>query len=83
MPGSTFTLAEYPFEMVELACEKCGRHGRMRKSRLIERYGPDVGVADLRETLAQCELMGRMYDPCGAYFVGLLEWWKKQPYEGG
>lgn len=66
--------------MVELACEKCGRHGRLRKARLIEQHGPDIQVADLREKLAKpCERIGSMRDPCGAYYVGLLEWWKKQP----
>jgi hypothetical protein len=79
MPGQTFTLADFPFDMIELACEKCGRHGKLRKARVIEQYGRDIGLAHLREKLAQCELMGRMYDPCGAYFVGLNEWWAEQP----
>ncbi len=39
MPGQTFTLAEYPFDWIELACEKCGRHGKLRKARLMEQYG--------------------------------------------
>ncbi len=78
MPGQTFTLD--PFNWIELACEKCGRHGKLRKARLMEQYGPDIQVAELREKLAQtCERLGSMQDPCGAYYVGLLDWWKKQP----
>ncbi len=80
MPGQTFTLAEYPFDWVELACEKCGRYAWLRKARLIEQHGPDIQVADLRDKLAQpCERLGSMQDPCGPYYVGLLQWWKKQP----
>jgi hypothetical protein len=25
-----YTLADYPHEMVEIECAKCGRHGRLR-----------------------------------------------------
>jgi hypothetical protein len=59
VPGLTFTLSEYPFDWIELACEKCERRGRLRKARLIEQYGPDYGVAGLRETLiADCPKFG-------------------------
>jgi hypothetical protein len=79
MPGQTFTLAEYPFDMVELACEKCGRHGKLRKTRLIQQHGPEMGVAHLRELLIEdCPKFRKWHDPCGAYYVGLPEWWKKQ-----
>jgi hypothetical protein len=64
MPGQTFTLSEYPFEMVELACEACERRGRLRKARLIEQYGPDYGVARLRETLIKdCPKFGNLARP--------------------
>ncbi len=77
---ANLTLAEYPFEMVELACEKCGRHGRLRKARLIGEHGPEIGVARLREVLIEaCPHFGNWHDPCRAYYVGLNEWWKKQP----
>jgi hypothetical protein len=80
VPGLTFTLSEYPFDWIELACEKCERRGRLRKARLIEQYGPDYGVAGLRETLiADCPKFGNWHDLCRAYYVGLNEWWEKQP----
>jgi hypothetical protein len=40
MPGQAFTLSEYPFEWIELACEGCDRRSRLRKARLIEQHGP-------------------------------------------
>jgi hypothetical protein len=40
----TFTLSEYPFALVELACEACERRGRLRTARLVEQYGADYGV---------------------------------------
>jgi hypothetical protein len=57
--------------MVELACEKCGRRGRLSKARLIEEHGPDVALPDLRTIIARCDRAGSMSDPCGAYYVAL------------
>jgi hypothetical protein len=36
-----------------LAHEKCGRKGQYRKQTLIERYGRDIRLPDLREQIAQ------------------------------
>ena len=71
MPGQTFTPSEYPLEMVELACDKCGRRGRLLKAKLIEEYGPEVALPDLRTLVAKCDRAGSMSDPCGAYYVAL------------
>jgi hypothetical protein len=82
MPDMTFTLAEYPFDWIELACEACQRRGRLRKARLVEQYGADYGVARLRETLIKdCPKFGNWHDPCRSYYVGLNEWWDTQPRE--
>jgi hypothetical protein len=79
MPGQTFTLSEYPFEVIELACEACDRRGRLRKARLVEQYGDNYGVARLRETLIRdCPKFGNWHDPCRAHYVGLNEWWAEQ-----
>ena len=51
MTGS-LTLSEYPGDMVRLSCEKCGRSGQYRKQTLIERYGADIRLPDLREEIA-------------------------------
>lgn len=51
----------------KLACGKCGRRGRLLESKLIEAYGPDVALPDLRTMIARCDRAGSMSDPCGAY----------------
>ena len=55
-------LREYPGEIVRVSCAKCGRTGQYRKQNLIERYGPDIRLPDLREEIAQCERRGLMHD---------------------
>jgi hypothetical protein len=70
MRGS-LTLAEHPGDVVRLTCEKCGRNGQYRKQTLIERYGADIGLPDLREKIAQCERARSMHDMCGVHYVGL------------
>jgi hypothetical protein len=71
MANGSFTLAQFPLDMVELACDKCGRRGRLSKARLIEEHGPDIALPDLRTMIAQCDRAGSMSDPCGAYYVAL------------
>jgi hypothetical protein len=39
--------------MTRLACTKCDRRGQYRKATLIERYGPDKNMVDLRLELAE------------------------------
>ena len=46
------SLAEHPTDMVRLACTKCERRGQYRKATLIERYGPDRNMVDVRLELA-------------------------------
>ena len=72
MTGS-LQLHDYPSEIVRLSCEKCGRAGQYRKQTLIERYGADIRLPDLREEIAQCERRGRMYDSCMVRYVDLTQ----------
>jgi hypothetical protein len=71
MPNGSLSLAQFPLQMVELACDKCGRRGRLSKARLIEAYGADVALPDLRTVIARCDRAGSMSDPCGAIYVAL------------
>jgi hypothetical protein len=71
MNGS-LQLREYPAEMVRLSCEKCGRSGQYRKQNLIERFGPDIRLPDLREVIAKCERHGEMHDACLVRYVDLI-----------
>jgi len=72
MPNGSLSLSEFPLPMIELACDKCGRRGRLLKSKLIEAYRPDVALPDLRTMIAICDRAASMSDPCGAYFVALV-----------
>jgi hypothetical protein len=71
MPTGSFTLSQFPLGIVELACEKCGRRGRLSKAKLIEAYGADVALPDLRTMIARCGRATSMSDPCGVYYVVL------------
>ena len=65
-------LCEYPGDLVRLSCEKCGRSGQYRKQKLIERYGADMRLPDLREEIAKCERMGKMHDACMVRYADLV-----------
>jgi hypothetical protein len=68
---SSLKLRDYPTEMVRLACAKCGRVGQYRKQNLIEKYGTDMRLPDLREQIAQCRHRG-MHDACMVRYVDLV-----------
>ena len=70
MNGS-LQIREYPGDIVRLSCEKCGRSGQYRKQTLIERYGADMRLPDLRQEVAKCERRGQMLDMCGVHYLGL------------
>jgi hypothetical protein len=70
MNGS-LTLREHPGDLVRTTCEKCGRAGRYPKATLIERFGTDIALPDLRHEVAPCDRRGAMHDPCRAHHVGL------------
>ena len=70
MAGS-LQLRDYPSEIVRLSCEKCGRAGQYRKQTLIERYGADMRLPDLREEIAQCRRQGQMHDACMVRYIEL------------
>ena len=72
MANGSLQLREYPGALVRLACEKCGRSGQYRKQNLIERYGADARLPDLRQEIAQCERRGQMLDMCRVRYVDLV-----------
>jgi hypothetical protein len=71
MPNGSYSLAEAARNraMLRLACAACGRHGRYRVDRLLERYGPAIALPDLRHELAQCPRRGSMSEPCQVGYV--------------
>ena len=56
MPHGSYSLGETAAKqkMVRLVCDKCVRRGQYRIDGLLERYGPDIAMPDLRHELAQC-----------------------------
>lgn len=72
MPGGSLQLREYPADVVRLSCEKCGRAGQYQKRNLVERYGADIRLPDLREEIAQCARHGQMHDTCMVRYVDLV-----------
>ena len=61
--------------MLEVACRRCERRGRLRIERLIAEHGS--GVLDLRAIIAaDCPRMRNpstsIYDRCGVHFPELL-----------
>jgi len=71
MVGGALQLRDYPSDIVRLSCEKCGRSGQYRKQKLIDRYGADIRLPDLREETAQCQRRGQMHDACVVHYIEL------------
>jgi hypothetical protein len=59
--------------MLRLHCEKCGRSAQYRIDKLLERYGANIALPDLRHELAQCPRRRDMGDPCQVAYVDRLE----------
>jgi hypothetical protein len=60
--------------MLEIACNRCDRRGRLRLSGLLDRHGPGMPLPDLLRILsADCarRQADKMHDPCGAHLPGL------------
>jgi hypothetical protein len=75
MSSGAVPLADYPGELVVLACAKCGRRGEYAKARLVAVHGGAIGLPDLRALLAaDCPLMQNKLgnETCGAVYVNLV-----------
>jgi hypothetical protein len=74
MPHGSFSLGEAArkLRMIRLRCPKCGRTGQYQTDLLIEQYGSDIAMPDLRHDLAQCPHRGDMSDPCQVEYVDRL-----------
>ena len=55
MPHGSYSLGEAAarLNMLRLECPRCGRAGQYRVDKLLERYGPDIALPDLRHELAR------------------------------
>ncbi len=64
------------FGMLEVRCGKCTRHRRLRIDKLIDEYGRDMSLPDLRVILAgDCEHRTalRRADQCQVFYPQLRE----------
>lgn len=71
-------LGEFPYERVEVACNKCGRSGNYAKARLVSRFGADCTFLTLRRHFeSTCERsndIARLNEVCGVMFPDLVPW---------
>ncbi len=60
--------------VLEIACNRCDRRGRLYSASLIAQHGADMPLPDLlRRLSADCprRVAGKVHDVCGAHFPGL------------
>jgi hypothetical protein len=60
--------------MLEVACARCDRRGRLSVAKLIERHGAGAKLPDLRTVLASdCSRVGAasIYERCGVLYPQL------------
>ena len=60
--------------MLEIACQRCDRHGRLSLARLVAEHGEGMGLPDLRDVLAgDCPHAhaGAYHKRCAVYFPQL------------
>lgn len=46
-------LSNYPFVIVRLRCDSCGREGRYRLARLAHKFGPEIHMQSVLELLTE------------------------------
>ena len=74
-PSGAITLGRLrgKLSMLEIACSRCDRAGRLRLDRLLAQHGADIGLPDLRTVLPHdCPRIGSItIDRCGVHFLRL------------
>jgi hypothetical protein len=70
------TLSDVPgkLPMLDVACSKCDRRGRLSIAKLIAQHGADMRLPDLREILAgDCPRVrsASVVDRCGVHYPQL------------
>ena len=64
MTGS-LTLARHPSDVVKPAAKNVAMLGNIEKAKLIEYFGADIRLPDLREEIAQCARARQVHDARG------------------
>jgi hypothetical protein len=60
-----------PYDVIRLACSKCGHEVRYRRERIIAQYGKNAAMTDVLRHLAGCNRWSAASGPCGAHFLDL------------
>jgi hypothetical protein len=76
MSSGFVTLSRFAtrLSVLDVACNRCDRHGRLRTDALLAKHGATLPVPKLRVIIAaDCSRMieNRMHDVCGAHFPQL------------
>jgi hypothetical protein len=76
MPSGSITLGQVAarLHMLQVACNRCERTGRLSIDRLLAEHGAAMPIPELRHIVAaDCPRMieGKIADPCGVHFPGL------------
>jgi hypothetical protein len=77
MPAGVVLLGQVATRLpvLEVACNRCDRRGRLHTARLLAEHGPDLPMPELRLIIAaDCPRMiaGHAHDICGVHFPGLI-----------
>src|SRR3954469_20339553 len=64
MSRDALTISTYPFPIIRIVCAKCARSGQYCRQTLIDRFGPDTGMPEVLEELAQCPNRRNYPDIC-------------------
>jgi hypothetical protein len=77
MPAGVVLLGQVAARLpvLDVACNRCGRGGRLRTDRLLADHGPAMPMLELRRVIAaDCPRMiaGHIHDVCGVHFPGLV-----------
>jgi hypothetical protein len=75
-PSGVVTLGQVAARLpvLDIACNRCDRRGRLRTDRLLAAHGPGLPMPALRRIVAvDCARMqaAQIHDVCGVHFPGL------------
>ena len=82
MRGDAVTLGDITgkFTVIEVACRRCERRGRLSVARLIDQHGADMGLPELQDILAGgCPKTTAVVagERCSVYYPQLLRLWER------
>jgi hypothetical protein len=82
MRSNAITLgdAAAKFTLLEIACRRCERRGRLRIDKLIEQHGADIGLPELGDVLrGDCPQReaAAASERCSLYYPQLLRLWEQ------